>query len=159
MVKLIIAAAVALVGVVAGGVAAQIDAPSWLIAVAGMAGTAGAALGGPAAIAALVGRIPKRVRDEIVAYGVVAIGVIQGGQLAAFNLPAWLHVTIGVLILLAGLLGIRSQATPLSNPRDQDGIGLVPSWLATTSTSSGTLNVNSGAAASPSTSTTRAGRR
>lgn len=138
MVKLIIAATVALVGIVAGGVAAQIDAPEWLIALAGMAGSAGAVLGGPAALDALIRRVPARVRDEIVAYGIIAVGLAQGGQLAAFNLPVWLHITIGVLVLLAGLLGIRSRATPLSNPRGNDGTALVPLWAQITTSSNGT---------------------
>ena len=161
MVKLIIAATVALVGMVAGGVAAQINAPEWLIAVAGMAGTTAAALGGPAALDALIARIPRAWKDEIVAYGIVVIGLLQGGQLAAFNVPGWLHVAVGVLVLLAGLLGIRSRATPLSNPRGSDGAALVPLWAqhSTSTASSGTVGKATITGATPSSTTLSAARR
>lgn len=139
MVKLIIAAAVALVGVVAGGVAAQVDAPAWLIAVAGMASTAAAAWRGREAIDTLVAKLPLTVRREIVAYGLVFIGFVNSGQLAAFSLPAWLHVAAGVLVLLAGLLGIRSEATPVSFPRSRDGAPLVPQWGVSASASGGSF--------------------
>lgn len=144
MVKLIIAAAVALVGVVAGGVAAQVDAPSWLVALAALAGSGGAMLGGRSAIDTLVAKLPLKVRREIVAYGIVFVGLVESGQLAAFAFPVWLHVALGVLVLILGLLGIRSEATPVSNPRSREGVPLVPQWGVSTSSGNGTASTGGG---------------
>lgn len=119
MVKLIIAAVLTLLGVVAGGIVADVGASTGVAAVVGIVTTAGAALGGPSAVKALVAMIPRTVYDEIVAYGTAGVLALQGGQLAALALPVWLHVAIGAVITLLGVLGVRAGVTPLSKQPSQ----------------------------------------
>lgn len=122
MVRLAIAAAVTLVGVVVGGILVDATAaPDGVAVVAGILASAGAALGGPRAIDTLIALIPRPVHDELVFYVTIAIGALESIQLATLAFPVWLHVTLGALIAAAGMFVRRGGVTPLSRPRDVRG--------------------------------------
>lgn len=122
MVRLGIAGAVALVGVVVAGVVGQVaNVPQVVILIAGIAGAASAAWGGPAALQALVALVPKTVQDEIAFYGNGLVAALEVVQIAVLTLPTWLHATIGALLAVLALFGIRAGVTPLSRPRDARG--------------------------------------
>jgi hypothetical protein len=126
MVRLGIAATVALVGVVAAGVLGQVtDLPTGYLVAVGVAGALSIAWRGDQALTTLIGRIPKRVQDEIVYYGNGIATALNVTQLVTLAMPIWLHATLGALVQLLGLFGSRVGATPLSRPRDARGRTLV----------------------------------
>lgn len=122
MVRLGIAGAVALVGVVIAGVVGQVaNVPQAVIIGAGVIAAASAAWGGPAALQALIALIPKPVQDEIAFYGNGLVAGLEVVQIAVLTLPTWLHAAIGALLAVLALFGIRAGVTPLSRPRDANG--------------------------------------
>lgn len=127
MVRLGIAATVALVGVVAAGVLGQVtDLPPGYLIVVGVAGALSVAWRGQQALDTLIGRLPKPVHDEIVYYGNGVATALNMTQLAALSMPIWLHATFGAVLQLLGLFGSRVGVTPLSRPRDAVGRVLAP---------------------------------
>lgn len=155
MTRLILAAIVGLITVIAGALVGQVTDPAlatFVGVLAGLAGTAAIMLGGQSAIDQLVALIPRPIRDEIVLYGGVLVTLVTSTQFAVLALPLWLHALIGVLVVLAGLLGIRSQAIAVSGIGFAAG-GVIPSAGGQNHTTIG------GASVTSSTPATRPRRR
>lgn len=127
MVRLGIAATVALVGIVAAGVLGQVaDLPTGYLIVVGTASALSVAWRGQDALNTLIGKIPKPIHDEIVYYSNGVATALNTTQLATLSMPVWLHATLGAVLQLLGLFGSRIGVTPLSRPRNAAGRVLAP---------------------------------
>jgi uncharacterized membrane protein len=81
-------------------------------------------------------RILDFIKNEPVAVGTAVIALIQAvfGVLIAFNLPITPEQQTSIIALVSAVIGmtvlvatvIRSNATPVANPKDNDGTKLVP---------------------------------
>ncbi len=127
MVKLIIGATVALLGVAVGAVLGVIvDAPTWLAVAAAVLTSVSVPLGAGDALARLVASLPDAVLREVALYVGVVVATLEAINATVVDTELWVHIVLGVLIALSGALGIRLQATPITNPRAGDGTPLVP---------------------------------
>lgn len=129
MIRLAIHATIALLAVAVAGAVAVLGAAPAVVAVLGVLTLAAAYLRGQDAALTLFNRLPVKTRREIVTYGVLSLMIIESLQITLVTAPVWLHAVFGAFVALLWLLGIRNGATSTIDPRNDDGVPLVPAPL------------------------------
>lgn len=127
MFKLILGAAVALAAVAVGATLGEAaDAPSWLVVVGAVLTAVVVPLGAFPALAALVARMPEKAQREVALVLTLVAAGLEAVLLTAVDVETWLHVVYVVLVAIMGALGIRMKATPTVDPRNDEGVPLLP---------------------------------
>lgn len=124
--KLAINAAVVVASIVIAAVVNAVAVPEWVAVTGTVAAAIVVPLGAQGALEQAFGLLPEDVRKEIVAYTAVTVTALTTINATVVKPSTAITVGLAVLVALSGAIGGRSQATPVVDPRDDEGRPLVP---------------------------------